>query len=159
MRGCGLALTILATLGACSNTSEAEGTNGTRTNTAVSSATEPNPLGEEEEFYPADFRGSWAPSLTACKSDSGEAIQVGRTKIWAYEADSKLLKMTPIASFSAPDGAAAKSFQAIVAERAEDELGVAKIRLTLSGGRLYMSNASEPEAKQWDTPYVKCPES
>lgn len=122
---------------------------------------EPNPLGEEEEFYPAEFRGSWATTLAACKNEFGEdIITIGRTKIWLYEADSKLLKMSPVIGFTAPDGEDAKTINVIVAERSETEVGIGKLRLTLSAGKLYPSRIDDvPEEGQWKNPYVRCPGS
>lgn len=123
------------------------------------SAAEPNPIDQEDEFYPAEFRGSWAPALAACKAESGdEVITIGRTKIWSYEADSKLLKITPVIYFTGPKGVDAKSVHAVVAERGEDEVGVGKLRLTLSGGKLYTSRIDEvSEDQQWKYGNIKCP--
>jgi hypothetical protein len=116
---------------------------------------------EEAEVYPLEFRGLWGPSLAACKSEFGEdLISIGRTRIQLYEADSKLLKITPVVSFTAPSGLDAKSVNAIVAERSELEVGIGKLRLTLSGGKLYPSRIDEvPEDDQWKSPHVKCPAS
>lgn len=122
-------------------------------------ATEPNPIDEEEEFYPAEFRGSWAPTLEACKAKYGEEIiTVGRTKIWSYEADSKLLKITPVFFFTGPKGVDAKSVHAMVAERGETEVGIGKLRLTLAEGKLYTSRIDAvTEDQQWKYGNVKCP--
>ncbi len=83
-------------------------------------------VAEESEVYPQAFRGDWAPSLAECQNPNSEAIlTIGASKIWFYEADSKLLKITPVVSFTAPSGAEARTVHALVAERGELELGVA----------------------------------
>jgi hypothetical protein len=121
-------------------------------------AKEPYYLDEENEYYPAEFRGKWAPSQTACKQEVGEdVITIGRTKIWAYEADSKLLKLTPQISFTAPNGSDAETIIALVAERGETEVSIGKIRLTLSGNKLYTSRVDAvTEDQQWKYGNVKC---
>lgn len=116
------------------------------------------PIDVENEEYPADWRGTWAPSLADCGGDSGQnQITIGKTKIWTYEADSKLLKLTPIMYFSGPKGIEAKSIHALVAERGEMEIGTGKLRLTLAGGKLYTSRLNAvAEDDQWKYGNVRC---
>jgi hypothetical protein len=122
-------------------------------------AEEPYYLNEEEEFYPANFRGKWAPTVADCKSDDAvNVIVIGRTKIWAYEADSKLLKLTPMSFTQTPEGVSATSITAMVAERGESELDIGKIRLTRAGDKLFTSRANAvSEDHQWRNANVRCP--
>lgn len=96
----------------------------------------------ETETYPVHFRGLWAPSLRNCQSN--EAFRVGATKIWFYEADSKVLKLSPEFFFTSPTGSDAVSVRGFVAERGETEVGLGKLRLTLAQGKLYT-----PPAWMW----------
>lgn len=128
---------------------------------AFASATAPAETYEDEdETYPAHYRGSWAPTLASCSAEFGQGvITIGRTKIWSYEADSKLLKITPEFLFTGPNGVDAASVHAIVAERGETEVGIAKLRLTLAGGKLYTSRLDEvSDDEQWNFGNVKCPD-
>lgn len=121
-------------------------------------ASEPNPFDDEEEIYPVEYRGVWAPTAAACRDEFGEeVIRVGRTKIWAYESDSKLLKLTPEFLFTAPNGDDAKSVIALIAERGETEVGIGKIRLTLSRGKLFTSRVDlVTDDEQWKYGNIKC---
>ena len=126
---------------------------------ALALAADPVPVDDETEEYPVEFRGTWAPTLAACKDESSlEMLTIGKTKIWGYEADSKLLKLTPIAYINGPNGADAKSINALTAERGESEIGIGKLRLSLSAGKLYTSRIDVvSEEDQWKHGNVRCP--
>ncbi|MCL6684108.1 hypothetical protein [Sphingomonas alba] len=114
----------------------------------------------DEEFFPLAFRGRWAPKLADCTGDGVEVFEISATKMWFYEGDSKLIKISNVNYTSSPSGTPAYTINAYTADRELMDLSTGTIRLTLSGGKLYMTRLKAvPEDKQWQHPNVLCPES
>jgi hypothetical protein len=114
----------------------------------------------KEVFAPA-FRGSWSKSAAECRNqDSIYTFTVKETRLEGYEWESVLLKSTPMIFEGGPkDKGTAYTVVALTAERGESEVGIGKVRLSLVGNELYMSNAEAvPEDKHLTAEFanVRC---
>jgi hypothetical protein len=114
---------------------------------------------DDDEFIPVAFRGTWAPTLADCKAGGAEVFSITAKKLWFYEGDAKLLKMSNVNYTSDPKGRPAYSINPLVAQRELMDLDTGIVRLTLSGGKLYMTRADAvSEDKQWQYANVRCPQ-
>jgi hypothetical protein len=105
------------------------------------------------------FRGTWAPKMADCTGNGVEVVTVTATKLWFYEGDSKLLKISGVSHSDSPSGKPAYTLHALVGERELLEVGTGTVRLTLSGGKLYMSRPEAvTEQQQWQYGNIRCPE-
>ena len=113
----------------------------------------------DEEFFPTAFRGTWAPSLADCTSDGEQVFQVSATKLWFYEGDAKLIKISNVNYTEGPGGVPAYTINAYAGYRELMDLSTGTVRLTLAGGKLYMTRPDAvAEEKQWQYANVRCPE-
>lgn len=114
----------------------------------------------DDEFFPMAFRGTWAPRLADCNGNSEEAFEVTATKLWFYEGDAKLIKISNVNHVDGPGGVPAYTLNAYTASRDLMDLSTGTVRLTLSGDKLYMTRATAvAESKQWQFSNVRCPNS
>ena len=113
----------------------------------------------DEEFFPVAFRGTWAPSPADCANGGAEVFEISATKLWFYEGDAKLIKISNVNHTESPGGVPAYTINAYAAYRELMDLSTGTVRLTLSAGRLYMTRADAvAEEKQWQYPNVRCAE-
>lgn len=112
-----------------------------------------------EEVFPPAFRGTWSRSVATCRDEYAlETFSIGENRLDGYEWDAILLKTTPVI-YSSTAGRDTHSVVVLTADRGETDVGVGKRRISLMGGKLYMSNAeavSDDEHLTPDFSNVRC---
>jgi len=112
----------------------------------------------DEEFFPLAFQGTWGPSLAGCSGVGEDVFTITRTKLWFYEGDAKLIKISNVSYGNGPGGAPAYTLNAYAGYRELMDLSTGTVRLTLFDGKLYMTRPDAvPEDQQWQYPSVRCP--
>lgn len=118
-------------------------------------------VGDKEVFAPA-FRGTWSKSASDCSDESSlKTVVISEARLEGYGWDTVLLKTTPVIGQSgSKKGEWANTVVVLTADRAETEVSFGKRRLSLLGGKLYMSNAeavAEEDHFGAEFANVRCP--
>jgi len=120
------------------------------------SAGEPITVENDQDVFPAAFRGRWAPDEAICRDPDGKGVaEVTARRISEYESDAVLLK-TALSFEQGPVGESADTVGALVALSGEGELGFTKFKISLAGDHLYLSREEASAAQHWSHPLIRC---
>ena len=115
-----------------------------------------NTVENDVDVFPVAFRGRWASGASACRDPDGKGVvTISARRISEYELSSVLIK-NALSFEQGPAGQAADTIDGLVAESGEGELRIAKRRLSLSAGRLYLGHEDTPAAQRWSYPLIRC---
>lgn len=113
-----------------------------------------------DDIIPSLFQGKWAPAIKDCTDeDQVSNLNISATRVEAYDFRVKLLKHAGLHFDQTNSGKDAQTLTMLAAESGEGEVSFGRVRLALSGGKLYFDRPDE-KTRTLDTSkggYVRCP--
>jgi hypothetical protein len=110
----------------------------------------------DKDVFPTPFRGKWAADRVTCRDPDGKgSVQITANRMTGYESDAVLLK-NALMFEAGPNGREAYTILALLAVSGEGELGIEKVRVSLSGRRLYFSREPAAPSQHWTRPLIRC---